>query len=83
MSNPKNKHQSNIPGPWYTTHPDDADGEGCIACNVCYSGAPDFFAEDDQGNAFVKKQPVTQDDIALCQEQMDCCPVGSIGNNGQ
>ena len=55
MSNPKNKHNLNVAGKWYTTHPDDEDGEGCIACNVCYSGAPDFFAEDEHGNAYVKK----------------------------
>lgn len=83
MSNPKNKHPNNVAGPWYTTHPDDEDGEGCIACNVCYSGAPEFFAEDDNGNAFVKKQPSSEEEIALCQEQMDSCPVGSIGSNGQ
>jgi ferredoxin len=82
MSNPKNKHALNIAGQWYTTHPDDEDGEGCIACNVCYSGAPDFFAEDEHGNAYVKKQPTTEEEKSLCQEQMDCCPVGSIGNNG-
>ena len=50
------KHSQNIPGPWYCD-PDDDDGEGCIACNVCYTGAPDFFAEDEDGNAYVKKQP--------------------------
>lgn len=82
MSNPKNKHPKNITGKWYTTDPDDADGEGCIACNVCYSGAPDFFKEDENGNAYVGKQPVTAQEISLCEEQMDLCPVSSIGNNG-
>lgn len=82
MSNKDKKHEKNVPGPWYTTHPDDEDGEGCIACNVCYSGAPDFFAEDENGNAYVKKQPTTPAEITLCQEQLDMCPVGSIGNNG-
>ena len=82
MSNKSHKHELNVPGPWYTTHPDDADGEGCIACNVCYSGAPEFFAEDDNGNAYVKKQPTTPKEIELCKEQMDMCPVGSIGQDG-
>lgn len=82
MANPKNKHPSNIPGPFYTTDPDDDGGEGCIACNVCYSGAPEFFAEDDYGSAFVKKQPTTPEEIELCQEQLDACPVNSIGRNG-
>lgn len=82
MSNKNNRHQTNVTGPWYTTHPDDDSGEGCIACNVCYSGAPAFFAEDDNGNAYVKKQPSTADEVSLCKEQMDLCPVGSIGNDG-
>jgi ferredoxin len=82
MANPKNKHAKNLPGPFYCTDPDDNSGEGCIACNVCYSGAPDFFAEDDNGNAYVKKQPVTDKEVALCQEQIDACPVNSIGKDG-
>lgn len=82
MANPKNKHTSNVPGPYYTTDPDDDGGEGCIACNVCYNGAPDFFAEDDYGNAFVKKQPQTSEEKALCDEMIDACPVNSIGSNG-
>lgn len=82
MSNKNHKHELNIAGPWYTTHPDDEDGEGCIACNVCYSGAPEFFAEDENGNAYVKKQPVDAKEVELCKEQMDMCPVGSIGHDG-
>ncbi len=82
MSNPKKKHPKNIAGPWYCTDPDDEKGEGCIACNVCYTGAPDFFAEDEDGNAYVKKTPVTAEEISLCQEQLDSCPVNSIGKDG-
>lgn len=82
MANVKNKHPKNIPGPFYTTDPDDDDGEGCIACNVCYAGAPEFFAEDDYGNAYVYKQPQTPEEISLCVDQMDACPVNSIGKNG-
>jgi len=82
MANQNNKHKSNVAGAFYCTDPDDSDGEGCIACNVCYSGAPEFFAEDDCGNAYVKKQPTTPQEIALCEEQMDACPVNSIGKNG-
>lgn len=82
MANPKNKHAMNVSGAFYCTDPDDDGGEGCIACNVCYSGAPEFYAEDDNGNAYVKKQPVTDKEIALCQEQADACPVNSIGRDG-
>lgn len=82
MANPKHKHDQNIVGKWYCTDPDDDGGEGCIACSVCYTGAPDFFAEDDDGNAYVHRQPVTPDEIELCQEQLEACPVLSIGDDG-
>lgn len=82
MANPDMKHAKNIAGKWYTTDPDDDNGEGCIACNVCYTGAPEFFGEDEDGNAFIQKQPTTDEEIELCQEQADACPVGSIANDG-
>lgn len=82
MANPKMKHRDNVSGKWYCTDPDDDNGEGCIACNVCYTGAPDFFKEDDDGNAYVYKQPTTPEELELCEEQMDACPVASIGNDG-
>jgi ferredoxin len=79
MPQAANKHSLNIAGPWYCTNPEDASGEGCIACSVCYTGAPDFFASDENGHAYVAKQPTTDDEIALCQEQLEACPVTSIG----
>ena len=82
MANKDLKHPSNIAGAWYCTDAEDDGGEGCIACNVCYSGAPDFFKEDDDGNAYVYKQPTTDEEIALCQEQLEACPVESIGKDG-
>lgn len=82
MANPKNKHPQNTQGAWYCTDASDSKGEGCIACSVCYMGAPDFFAEDDEGQAYVQKQPVTPEEIELCLEQLDMCPVASIGNDG-
>ncbi len=82
MANIKKKHELNVEGQFYCTDPDDDDGEGCIACSVCYMGAPDFFAEDDMGNAYIKKQPTSPEDIELCQEQLEACPVNSIGNDG-
>jgi len=82
MANKEAKHSKNIAGKFYCTDPDDDNGEGCIACNVCYNGAPDFFAEDEDGNAYVIKQPVTEEDLAACREQIEECPVESIGEDG-
>ena len=82
MANKDMKHPDNVAGKFYCTDPDDENGEGCIARNVCYNGAPEFFAEDEDGNAFIKKQPESEEDIELCVEQMEACPVGSIGDDG-
>ncbi len=82
MSTPTAKHKSNVAGSWYCTDPEDEKGEGCIACCLCYQGAPAFFASDEGGNAYVHKQPETEAEIALCQEQLANCPVESIGRNG-
>jgi ferredoxin len=82
MANLNKKHKLNIAGKFYCTDPEDDGGEGCIACAACYNGAPQFFTSDDEGNAYVLKQPTNQEEIDLCQEQMDACPVASIGNNG-
>ena len=83
MANAEMKHQNNVDGRFFFFFLDDENGEGCIACNVCYNGAPEFFAEDDDGNAYVKKQPSTDEEIELCQEQLEACPVSSIGDMEQ
>jgi len=82
MSNPELKNEQNSDGDWFCTDPEDENNEGCIACELCYTGAPDFFQADDNGNAFVFNQPTNEADINLCQIQLDECPVGSIGANG-
>lgn len=82
MSNKNMKHKLNVPGSWYCTDPNDVNGEGCIACKSCYTSAPDFFTHDDEGSAYVIKQPTTAEQIALCQDQLEACPVKSIGKNG-
>jgi len=82
MSNPKMKNSKNVPGKFYCTSPDDSSGSGCIACGMCFGSTPDFFAEDENGNAYVQKQPTTPSEIAECETAMGSCPVTSIGNNG-
>ena len=82
MANKAEKHKENILGSWYCTDPDDSEGEGCIACGLCYGSAPEFFEEDEDGNAFIFKQPEGEDEVALCQEQLEDCPVSSIGFDG-
>ncbi|MBP9791464.1 MAG: ferredoxin [Bacteroidia bacterium] len=82
MANKNMKHKLNSPGAWYCTDAEDDSGEGCIACNVCYTEAPDFFKEDEDGNAYMIKQPQNAAEEQLCQEQLEACPVASIDKNG-
>jgi len=79
MANLEKINQYNVEGEWYCTTPDDPEGEGCIACGLCYGAAPDFFAEDEDGNAYVYQQPTTNEALEACLEQLEDCPVNSIG----
>ena len=81
MANKKVKNKLNVKGKWYCTDPEDEIGEGCIACGLCYGMAPEFFMEDKDGNAYIHIQPQTEGDIMLCEEQLQGCPVDSIGND--
>ena len=37
---------------------------------------------DENSYSFVYKQPQTDEEKALCEEAMGCCPVEAIGNDG-
>ena len=56
----------------------------CIDCDVCRDTAPDFFTRnDDGGYSYVFKQPVAPDEIELCYEALQSCPVDAIGDDGE
>ncbi len=76
MADKENKLPKNKPGKFYV---DDA----CIACDACVTSAPDNFEMDeDDGYAFVSRQPESPEEEEQCKEAMDGCPVESIGNDG-
>jgi ferredoxin len=55
----------------------------CINCGVCNEIAPELFkTEDDEGYAFVAKQPVGDEELELMKESIESCPVESIGDDG-
>lgn len=57
--------------------------ESCIACDACVLTACDNFAmHDEDGHAYVKKQPTTPEEEQLCKEAMEGCPVEAIGDFG-
>src|ERR1044071_9166628 len=54
----------------------------CIDCDQCRVEAPDVFARDpDQGTSYVKRQPITPDEIAATEAAVANCATGSIGED--
>lgn len=57
--------------------------QSCIACDACVLTAPkNFTMHEEDGHAFVTKQPDTPEEEALVKEAMEGCPVEAIGNDG-
>ena len=76
MADKNDKYGDNIPGRYYVDR-------SCIDCAACNLTAPDHFVlDEDDGHAYVAKQPENPDEEELCVEAMEGCPVESIGNDG-
>lgn len=77
MADIDEKTEKNVPGKFYVD-------SNCIDCDLCRETAPDFFArDDDEGLSYVYKQPETDDEVALCNEALEGCPVQAIGDDGE
>lgn len=76
MADKDDKWENNVAGKFYVD-------QQCIDCDLCRETAPDFFTRhDDGGYSFVHKQPTTEEDISLCMEALEGCPVEAIGEDG-
>ncbi len=76
MADIDDKVEKNVEGKFYVD-------SSCIDCDLCRESAPKFFVRDeDEGLSYVCEQPSTPEDIALCEEVMESCPVQSIGDDG-
>tara|TARA_R110000787_G_scaffold49947_1_gene119417 strand:- start:269 stop:508 length:240 start_codon:yes stop_codon:yes gene_type:complete len=77
MADRENRYQENASGKFYCD-------DQCIDCDLCREIAPDNFTrQEDEGYSYVYKQPVNKEELVLCQEAMDGCPVEAIGNDGE
>lgn len=77
MADSTDKYPENIKGKYYVDR-------SCIACDACAISAPDnFIIDDDEGHAYVSKQPENEEQIELCVEAMEGCPVEAIGDDGE
>jgi len=53
----------------------------CIDCDQCRTEAPDFFARDtDNGTSYVKRQPVSAEEVAQVAAAATNCATASIGD---
>ena len=76
MANFKNKLKLNVAGAYYVD-------DQCIACDACVVEAAAVFSmNDDEGHAFVMKQPKTKSEIEDAENARSACPVDAIGNDG-
>ena len=77
MANKAEKWAQNAGGKFYVD-------QQCIDCDLCRETAPAFFTRHDEGGySFVHKQPTAEDEIAVCVEALEGCPVEAIGNDGE
>lgn len=59
----------------------------CIGCTLCTLLAPSFFSEDLSQDtavdtAYIRRQPITTAETALCREAVLNCPTNAIGEKG-
>jgi ferredoxin len=72
----KTRMAENVPGKFYV-------GNQCLDCDFCRATAPDNFDRNhDGGYSFVKKQPATPEEVALCREAMQGCCTSTIHDDG-
>ena len=76
MPDKEEKWPLNVLGKFYVD-------EQCIDCDLCRETAPEFFTRDDDGGySYVHTQPSEGDDVELCVEALEGCPVEAIGEDG-
>lgn len=76
MADKSAKFDQNVNGSFYVD-------DQCIACDACVMEAPRFFEmNDEEGHAYVKLQPQTEDELKECLEALEACPVEAIGQDG-
>ena len=76
MAEIEDKLPDNTPGKFFVD-------TSCIDCDVCRDTAPaNFDRNDENGYSYVVKQPETAEELELCRESLEACPVEAIGDDG-
>jgi ferredoxin len=65
-------HPKNIPGRFWVD-------QSCLSHECCTAIAPMHFVLDSDGvTVYVYSQPRTEEEVALCKEALESCPVAAI-----
>jgi len=77
MADLEDKNPESVAGKYYVD-------SQCIDCDLCRETAPaNFQRSDEEGYSYVYKQPENEEEVALCVEAMEGCPVEAIGDDGE
>ncbi|MDR2737881.1 MAG: ferredoxin [Puniceicoccales bacterium] len=77
MAVKENKVSGNVAGKFYVD-------DQCVDCDLCREICPVCFKRDDEnGGSIVYRQPEGEEELALCREAMDSCPLSAIGDDGE
>jgi ferredoxin len=77
MADLEDKNPESVAGKFYVD-------SQCIDCDLCRETAPDNFQRsDDEGYSYVYKQAENDEEVALCMEALEGCPVEAIGDDGE
>jgi ferredoxin len=70
------RYPQNVPGKYYVD-------DHCLDCDLCRETAPNVFRRNGEGGySYVYSQPTTPEDVALCEEVVEGCPMGAVGKDG-
>jgi len=73
MASPADAYPDNVRGKFYCD-------DQCIDCDLCRDTSPNNFTRNEEGGySYVFKQPDNEEELELCREAMDGCPVEAIG----
>ncbi len=73
MPNISQRNQSSVAGPYFV------DQLVCNGCGICVLLAKENFRSDNDGLAFVAKQPRGSKQEACCAKALEQCPEFAIG----
>lgn len=77
MADLSRAYGDNVPGRFYVD-------SACIDCDLCRKTALACFDRNESGGySYVRVQPTTPEEEALCAQALAECPVSAIGDDGQ